>query len=66
MPFTVHGSPGYSALLLMLIDAVLVWRLFIKTGKSSLPRKLHLYTRFADIWWVLAYVVGAIMSTVLA
>ena len=65
-PFTFHGVLGYSALLLMLIDAVLVWRFYLRYREGSLPRNLHLYTRFAYAWWVIAYIVGALMSTVLA
>lgn len=53
---TVHGVLGYSALLLMLVDVVLLWR----TGPGrELPRGLHLYSRWAYVYWVVAYFTGA-------
>jgi uncharacterized repeat protein (TIGR03987 family) len=66
MPFTVHGCIGYSALLVMLIDAVLIWRHWMKNGGVRIPRNLHIYTRIAYGWWVVAYIVGAIMSALTA
>jgi uncharacterized repeat protein (TIGR03987 family) len=65
-PFTVHGFLGYIALLLMLIDAVLIWRHRFQNGQSAISKKLNLYTRFAYGWWVIAYIVGAIMNAILA
>jgi uncharacterized repeat protein (TIGR03987 family) len=65
-PLTVHGCLGYSALLLMLIDAILIWRHWIRSRDVQIPRNLHLYTRIAYGWWVIAYIVGAVMSSVLA
>jgi hypothetical protein len=66
IPLTVHGCIGYSALLAMLIDAILVWKHWINYGLNTIPRRLHLYTRIAYGWWVIAYIIGAIMSTYLA
>jgi uncharacterized repeat protein (TIGR03987 family) len=65
-PFTVHGFLGYAALLLMLIDAVLIWRHWLRQGGTAIARQLNIYTRFAYGWWVIAYIVGAIMNAVLA
>ena len=66
IPLTVHGCIGYSALLAMLIDAILVWKHWIRNGNDIMPRKIHLYTRIAYGWWVIAYIVGAVMSAALA
>jgi hypothetical protein len=66
IPLTVHGCIGYSALLAMLIDAILVWKHWINNGLNTIPRRLHLYTRIAYSWWVIAYIVGAVMSVLLA
>ena len=66
IPFTVHGVIGYSALLLMLIDAILIWRHWVRSGVTKIPKSLHLYTRGAYAWWVVAYIIGAIMSTLLS
>ena len=57
-PFSVHGLLGYSSLSLMLIDAVLIWRFHLKTPGATVPRGLHLYSRTAYIWWLLAYLTG--------
>jgi hypothetical protein len=63
--FTVHGFIGYSSLLAMFIDAVLLWRLKAKTGiNSSVPKKLHLYSRYAYIWWVLAFITGGLLVAI--
>ena len=65
-PFTVHGFLGYVALLLMLIDAVLIWRHWLRQGAAAIEGRLNIYTRIAYGWWVMAYIVGAIMNAVLA
>jgi hypothetical protein len=58
-PFTLHGILGYTALAAMLVDTLLVWRHRRRCGASSVPRPLHLYSRAAYAWWVVAYVTGA-------
>ena len=60
--FTLHGFIGYSSLTGMLIDAILLWRYYIKNGQDSdVLRSLHLYTRIAYIWWIMAYITGALI-----
>ncbi len=60
--FTFHGFVGYSSLTGMLIDAILLWRLRIKKGlKSEVARGLHWYTRIAYVWWIIAYITGALI-----
>jgi hypothetical protein len=66
IPLTVHGCIGYSALLAMLVDAILVWKHWINSGLNTIPRRIHLYTRIAYGWWVIAYIVGAVMSALVA
>jgi len=65
IPLTVHGVIGYSALLAMLVDAILIWRYWGRNGSSKITRGLHLYTRIAYSWWVMAYIIGAVMSALL-
>jgi uncharacterized repeat protein (TIGR03987 family) len=65
IPLTVHGIIGYSALAVMLIDTILIWRFWRKSGNSQVPGRLNLYTRFAYIWWVMAYIAGAIIAMVI-
>jgi hypothetical protein len=63
--FTLHGIIGYSALLGMLIDNILIWRLRLKTGiGATVPDAIHLYSRFAYIWWVLAFITGGLLVMV--
>ena len=65
IPITAHGIIGYTALLVMLIDGILIWRYRLQKGGSPVPRRLHLYTRIAYGWWVIAYIAGAIISSTL-
>lgn len=62
-PFTFHGSIGYSALIVMIIECWLLWRLFMKEGiRADVPGKLHRYSLLAYIWWVLAYITGSLIA----
>ncbi|MCK4889491.1 MAG: hypothetical protein KAS21_06410 [Candidatus Aminicenantes bacterium] len=61
-PFTIHGLLGYSALTVMVLDAVLLWRFRFKEGLGTkVPKNLHLYSRFAYLWWVIAYITGSLI-----
>lgn len=61
-PFTIHGFLGYSALIAMLIDVILIWRFYIINGKeTTVPKKIHRYTLFAYLWWVIAYITGSML-----
>jgi uncharacterized repeat protein (TIGR03987 family) len=62
IPITVHGFIGYSALSVMLVDTILIWRFWLKNKTSHVPIRLNLYTRFAYGWWVVAFIAGAIIS----
>jgi hypothetical protein len=60
--FTLHGILGYSALIGMFIDAVLIWQLKIKKGSySPIPDNIHIYSRYAYIWWVIAFITGGLL-----
>jgi hypothetical protein len=59
--FTPHGILGYSSLAVMLLDTILIWRFRLNHGAAEVPRALHLYSRYAFVWWVVAYITGAIM-----
>ena len=59
-PFTFHGFLGYSALVAMLIDVIMIWKFYNKNGSDvDVPRSLHLYTLIAYLWWVIAYITGS-------
>ncbi len=62
IPITVHGFIGYSALTVMLIDTILLWRHWRSARTAPLPRKLNIYTRIAYGWWVVAYFAGAAIA----
>ena len=60
--FTLHGFIGYSSLLGMLLDAIFMWNRIIKFGlDNKVPKSLHLYSRYAYIWWVLAFITGGLL-----
>jgi uncharacterized repeat protein (TIGR03987 family) len=62
-PFTIHGFIGYSALFVMLIELLKIWQAYKKSGiKSEVPRGLHLFSRVAYIWWVVAYITGSLIA----
>lgn len=61
LSITVHGILGYSALALMLTDTALLWRHARAKGDAEVPKGLHLYSRFAYVYWVVAYFTGAAM-----
>jgi hypothetical protein len=62
---TIHGFIGWSALAVMLTDAVLVWRHRIAHKEGVVSRRLNLYTRYAYSWWVVAYIAGAVIAMTL-
>jgi hypothetical protein len=51
---TVHGVLGA-----MTTDTILMWRHRLRAGTEPLGKRLHLYSRIAYIYWVLAYFTGA-------
>lgn len=61
-PFTLHGFLGYSALAAMLTDSILIWRTSLKDGVNAQVKKsLHIYSRYAYLWWVVAYITGGLL-----
>ena len=59
---TFHGFIGYSSLLGMTIDTLLLWRYKPRNGAVQTANKiLNIYTRCAYIWWVAAYITGALL-----
>lgn len=57
---SVHGLIGYSALAVMLMDGILLWKSWLITkNPAPVSKKLHLYSRYAYSWWVIAYITGA-------
>jgi len=63
-PYTLHGFLGYSALLGMVVDCFLIWKFRLTSGVNATPGKgLHLYSRYAYAWWVVAFITGGLLVT---
>lgn len=61
-PFSLHGILGYSAILTMLTDLILILYTYRKNGWDSVISKpVLLYSRFAYAWWVIAYITGSLL-----
>ena len=60
-PFTAHGLLGYSSLTAMLLETAFAWRHRLRAGEAPVPDWLHLYSRVAYSWWVIAYITGALL-----
>jgi hypothetical protein len=62
---TIHGMIGYSSLLGMLVDTILLWRYNIRHGAGQLVSKgLHFYSRISFIWWIIAYITGGLLVAI--
>ncbi len=62
---TLHGLIGYSSLLGMLTDTVLLWKYNLNEGPiKEVSKGLHLYSRIAFTWWVIAYITGGLLVAV--
>ncbi len=60
-PFTAHGFLGYSSLTAMLLETTFAWRHRLREGEEPVPNWLHVYSRLAYSWWVIAYITGALL-----
>lgn len=57
--FTLHGLLGYSSLAGMIADTILISRFYFKNKPTTIvPKWLHLYSRIAYVWWVIAFFTG--------
>jgi len=62
---TLHGVIGYSSLLGMLSDTFLLWRHNLKEGSDKkVSRPLHLYSRIAYTWWIIAFITGGTLVAI--
>jgi hypothetical protein len=60
--FTLHGILGYSSLAGMLTDTILIWKYYRTPAPGTrVPTRLHLYSRYAYIWWVTAFITGLML-----
>jgi hypothetical protein len=63
IPLTFHGVLGYSALLLMAADLVLMWRFYSLKHGAPIPRGLYRYSLIAYSWWIIAFIAGAFIAS---
>ena len=62
---TIHGIIGYSSLLGMLTDTVLLWRHNRSKGtETKVNHGLHIYSRIAFTWWIIAYITGGLLVAI--
>ena len=62
---TVHGMIGYSSLLGMLTDTILLWRYNRRKGsETEVNRPLQIYSRIAFTWWIIAYITGGLLVAI--
>ena len=60
--FTPHGILGYSALLTMIVNLVLIWWWYIKNGfDTNISKSILLYSKIAYAWWLVAYITGSLL-----
>lgn len=61
-PFTLHGFLGATAFLVMLVDALWCWKIYIASGRDCKAHKTHIiYTKAAYLFWVVAYFTGSLI-----
>jgi len=57
--FSLHGSIGYLALFLMIIDAVLIWKHKIQKGtEEEFSKGVNIFSKVAYAWWLVAFLNG--------
>lgn len=62
---TPHGMIGYSSLLGMLTDTFILWRHYLAKGpEEKVSRSVHLFSRIAFIWWIIAYITGGLLVAI--
>jgi hypothetical protein len=60
--FTTHGIFGYAAFLIMFVDTIVIWRFYFKKGLDARPNyKLVRFTKYAYMFWVIAYFTGSLI-----
>ena len=63
--FTLHGILGYTALFLMIIDTILIWRHKLNKGSEEpFSKGLDRYSKFAYVVWIMAFITGEYLAIV--
>ncbi len=62
LPISLHGFLGFVAMLTMIIDAALIWKIYLKQGfDAEISTAVVTYTKYAYAWWLIAYFTGSIL-----
>ena len=62
---TPHGLIGYSSLIGMLTDTIILWRHYLKKGADEkVSRGVQLYSSIAYFWWVIAFITGGLLVAI--
>jgi len=65
IPITIHGFIGYSALAVMLVDVIILWRRRLKNGSPvKMPAGFQVFSFCAWLFWIISYAAGALMAAV--
>lgn len=60
--FTLHGILGYSGMLTMIINLILIWWWYFKNGFDTIISKsILLYSKIAYVWWLIVYITGSVL-----
>jgi hypothetical protein len=63
--FSLHTFLGFSALLVMLVEVILIWRIYLKEKLyAEIGVKILAYSRLAISWWIIAYITGSLLVIV--
>ena len=61
-PFSRHSLLGYSAMLTITTDCVLIWWYYFKHGFDvRISKGITTYNKIAYAWWVIAYLTGSVL-----
>ena len=61
IPITLHGVLGYTALLGMIANLVMLVRSMRTEDGDVLPRRLRIVSSCCFLWWVIVYIAGALL-----
>ncbi len=63
--FTLHGTLGYTALFLMIIDTIFIWKHKINKGSEVVfTTGLDRYSKFSFFLWIIAFATGEYLAIV--
>lgn len=61
IPITLHGVLGYTALLGMIANLVMIVSFLRTKDGCVLPRRIRIVSSCCFAWWVIVYIAGALL-----